>query len=84
MNKIGFLFGAGAEISYGMPSGGKFALDIFRQSSEPGKQKLRDMRKNIDKRSTYASRWLPNDYDKNGHCLFLLILSKCCFPAISG
>lgn len=64
MNKIGFLFGAGAEISYGMPSGGKFALDIFRQSSEPGKQKLRDMRKNIDKRSTYASRWLPNDYDK--------------------
>lgn len=64
MNKIGFLFGAGAEISYGMPSGGKFALDIFRQSSEPGKQKLRDMRKNIDKRSTYASKWLPNDYDK--------------------
>ena len=29
--KLSFLFGAGAEISYGLPSGGKFALDIFRQ-----------------------------------------------------
>ena len=28
--KYGFLFGAGAEIGYGLPSGGKFALDIFR------------------------------------------------------
>lgn len=63
MNKIGFLFGAGAERSYGMPSGGKFALDIFRQSSESGKQKLRDMRKKVNKRSAYASKWLPDDFD---------------------
>lgn len=28
--KVGFFFGAGAEISYGMPSGGKFALNIFK------------------------------------------------------
>lgn len=31
MQKLGFLFGAGAEICYGLPTGGKFALDIFRQ-----------------------------------------------------
>lgn len=30
--KIGFLFGAGAEIGYGLPSGGKFVLDIFKGS----------------------------------------------------
>lgn len=28
--KYGFLFGAGAEAAYGLPSGGKFALEIFR------------------------------------------------------
>ena len=32
--KVGFFFGAGAEISYGMPSGGKFALNIFKKSVE--------------------------------------------------
>ena len=31
MQKLGFLFGAGAEICCGLPTGGKFALDIFRQ-----------------------------------------------------
>ncbi len=29
--KLGFFFGAGAEVGYGLPSGGRFALDIFRQ-----------------------------------------------------
>ena len=64
MNRVRFLFGAGAETGYGMLCGGKLALDIFRQSSEPGKQKLRVMRKIIDKKSAYDSRWLPKDYDK--------------------
>ena len=27
--KYGFLFGAGAEIAYNLPSGGRFALDIL-------------------------------------------------------
>ena len=31
MKRLGFLFGAGAEICYDLPTGGKFALDIFRQ-----------------------------------------------------
>lgn len=60
--KIGILFGAGAEISYGMPSGGKFALDIFRQSSEYGKERLRKMRNLVDPSSAYASNWLPQNF----------------------
>ena len=31
--KYGFLFGAGAEFAYKLPSGGQFALDIFRQDT---------------------------------------------------
>ncbi len=36
--KYGFLFGAGAEMGYGLPSGGRFALDIFRHDSSKSKQ----------------------------------------------
>ena len=36
--KLGFLFGAGAEVGYGLPSGGKFALDIFRYDTSKSKQ----------------------------------------------
>jgi len=61
-NKIGFLFGAGAEIAYGLPSGGRFALDIFKMDPTPEKEKFREMLKNVDSRSAYASKWLPNDY----------------------
>lgn len=63
--KIGFLFGAGAEVGYGLPSGGKFALDIFRHDSSESKKKFRAMRDNIDKTTKYASSWLPNDYSNN-------------------
>lgn len=62
MKKIGFLFGAGAEISYGMPGGGKFALDIFRQPVDNAKKNLKEMRDNVNEQTEYASKWLPNDY----------------------
>lgn len=61
--KIGFLFGAGAEIGYGMPSGGKFALDIFRFDSKNAKEIFRQMRDGIDNSTQYASQWLPEDFD---------------------
>lgn len=61
--KVGFLFGAGAEISYGMPSGGKFALDIFRHSTQNSKDKLREMIAEINKRSDYAAYGLPEGFD---------------------
>lgn len=46
-----------------MPSGGKFALDIFRHSSESSKQTLRDMRSKIVVSSAYAANWLPDDFE---------------------
>jgi hypothetical protein len=60
--KIGLFFGAGAEISYGLPSGGRFALDIFRQNPNKYKEHLRKILKNIDKTTSYATDWLPDSY----------------------
>ena len=63
MSKIGFLFGAGAEICYDLPSGGKFALDIFRQDVTTSKQEFIEMRKSIDRTTPYAGTWLPEDFE---------------------
>ncbi len=38
MIKVVLFFGAGAEIGYGLPSGGKFALDIFRIDTREDKK----------------------------------------------
>lgn len=63
MTKIGFLFGAGAEIAYGLPNGGKFALDIFRRDTSQAKEKFKENRDRILNYSQYASTWLPQDYN---------------------
>lgn len=63
MNKVGFLFGAGAEIAYGMPTGGKFALDIFQKNTTNAKDIFKKNRERINKSPQYASKWLPQDYD---------------------
>lgn len=60
--KIGFLFGAGAEIAYGLPGGGKFALEIFRRDTLKAKKTFKDMRSKVTTTSSYASSWLPDDY----------------------
>ena len=60
--KYGFLFGAGAEIAYKLPSGGRFALDIFRQDTALPKQRFKEMRDAVDSTTAYASQWLPKDY----------------------
>lgn len=62
MQKLGFLFGAGAEICYDLPTGGKFALDIFRQDVSDSKKEFIEMRDSIDGSTTYAGEWLPDDY----------------------
>lgn len=62
MVKVGFLFGAGAEICYGLPTGGKFALDIFRQDIAPSKKEFIEMRDSVDASTSYAGEWLPDDY----------------------
>lgn len=60
--KYGFLFGAGAEIAYKLPSGGRFALDIFRQDTSGPKQKFKKMRDAVESTTPYANQWLPKDY----------------------
>lgn len=65
MKKIGFLFGAGAELAYGLPSGGKFALDIFRHKQDIVKQEFKDLRKKIALNTDYAANWLPPNFNSN-------------------
>jgi len=60
--KLGFFFGAGAEVGYGLPSGGKFAIDLFRQDPSQYKTELRDQLRTLDSRSPYANDWLPQGY----------------------
>ena len=60
--KMGFLFGAGAEIGYGLPTGGKFALEIFRQDTSMIKEEFKKQREKIDGSTYYAATWLPDDY----------------------
>lgn len=81
MKKYGFLFGAGAELSYNLPSGGQFALDIFRQDTTGAKQMFKDMRDGVDSTTSYANDWLPEKYrDKNisvyGKSVFENIISS--------
>lgn len=67
--KYGFLFGAGAEAGYGLPSGGEFALEIFRRDQSNSKNNFKEMRNKVDSMTTYANSWLPKDYkDKNISC----------------
>jgi len=40
--KYGFLFGAGAEFGYNLPSGSKFALDIFRFDNNQSKEEFKN------------------------------------------
>ena len=64
--KYGFLFGAGAEAAYGLPSGGKFALEIFRHDTAKSKEAFKNSRDNVDTHTAYANDWLPEGFsDKN-------------------
>lgn len=60
MKSLALFFGAGAECSYGLPSGGKFALDIFRMDTVKDKEVLKKQISDIDLESRYA-KWLPDD-----------------------
>ncbi len=45
-----------------MPSGGSFALEIFRRDASGSKIKFKTMRDAVNSRSRYAASWLPVDY----------------------
>ena len=70
MKKFGFLFGAGAEIGYGLPSGGTFALDIFRHDTTEGKKCFKEARDKVDDETNYASTWLPEQYKSKSISVF--------------
>ena len=53
--KVVFLFGAGAEVPYGLPNGGEFALEIFRLIGEEDKISLRDEIKKVNPASHQAA-----------------------------
>lgn len=61
--KISFFFGSGAEVGYGLPNGGKFAIDLFRQDVSELKENFRSELSQIDELSNYATEWLPTDYE---------------------
>ncbi|GIO16177.1 hypothetical protein J19TS2_57320 [Cohnella xylanilytica] len=62
--KVSLFFGAGAEVGYGLPSGGRFALDLFRTPAQEDKALFRERLAAIDRTSAYAAKWLPDDYLK--------------------
>jgi hypothetical protein len=60
--KFALFFGAGAEVGYGLPLGGKFAIDLFRQDNTPEKQAFRATLNELNGMSVYATKWLPSNY----------------------
>ena len=47
--KTVFLFGVGAEVGYGLPSGEKIALEIFRQDTTRCKGILKQVREKLQR-----------------------------------
>lgn len=76
--RYGFFFGAGAETGYGLPSGGRFALEVFRRDTAKSKEAFRDSLNSIGKKSSYAEDWLPDNYLKKNISSF----GKTAFQAI--
>ncbi len=69
--KIGLFFGAGAEIAYGMPDGGRFALDVFRAQQTKAKVNFRNALKQVDKEAShYVTEFLPKDFNKKNVTVF--------------
>lgn len=60
--RLGLFFGAGAEVGYGLPLGGRFAINLFRQDNTDEKEALRAVLDGIGRTSVYATKWLPDDY----------------------
>ena len=67
--KVAFFFGAGAEAPYGLPSGGEFALEIFRTIGTQDKQALRDEIARVEPTS-HQALWLPQGYMNNRVTVF--------------
>jgi len=65
MTKVSLFFGAGAECSYGLPSGGKFALDIFRMNTSFTKTQYESIVKvSLENKRNNILDYLNNFYEK--------------------
>jgi len=51
-------------MAYGLPSGGKFAIEIFRRSPDEQKQRFKTLLSKIDRRTNYAADYLPPEFHK--------------------
>ena len=61
--KVVFLFGAGAEVPYGLPNGGEFALEIFRLIGEEDTDK--SFLSDIPLRPHHSFQWTFSCMQKN-------------------
>ncbi|MET2235683.1 hypothetical protein [Enterococcus faecalis] len=68
--KLGFFFGAGAELGYGLPSGGRFALEIFKGSKEEDREAFRQRLTKVDLQSQIATQWLPENFQSKRISIF--------------
>lgn len=68
--KLGFFFGAGAELGYGLPSGGQFALDIFKVSKEEDKENFKKVLESINLQSQIATQWFPENFQSKSIYVF--------------
>lgn len=68
--KIGLFFGAGAEIGYGFPTGGRFALDIFKMGKETDRDHFKELIAGVDPSSQIARQWLPEGYGSRSIYVF--------------
>lgn len=58
---VAFFFGAGAEVPYGMPVGGRFALEILR-AGKPDAQFRADRKRISENCKPAYRRWLPTKF----------------------
>ena len=61
--RLAFFFGAGAEVAYGMPVGGRFALEILR-AKRPKDEFKRDRDRIAAACTPLYRKWLPDNFAK--------------------
>lgn len=80
MHKFVFMFGAGAEVAYGVPAGGQFAFDVLRHPTEVPKQHFSTMRQSVVDKD-YIQDWLPYGFDKKRIVSFQKVDRKMVFES---
>lgn len=61
---LSFFFGAGAEVAYGLPTGGRFALEVVRRAKDPVEDFKADRTRIAGACTPAYRKWLPSDLTK--------------------